>query len=98
MITLVLHLLRIFPFLYGGPRQLALENLALHHQLAVYKRTVARPNLRPMDRLFWVGLAGVWAGWRRPLWQVQGQRVITARHDHVQTMGGSTRCGCVLKA
>jgi hypothetical protein len=29
MITLVLHLLRLFPFLCAGQRQLALENLAL---------------------------------------------------------------------
>jgi hypothetical protein len=31
-----------------------LENLALRHQLAVYKQTVRRPRLRPTDRLFWV--------------------------------------------
>jgi hypothetical protein len=67
MITLLLHLLRLFPFLYGGHRQLALENLALRQQLAVYKRTVTRPALRRTDRLFWVALARVWAGWRRPL-------------------------------
>jgi hypothetical protein len=35
MITLLLHLLRLLPFLCGGPRQLALENLALRQQLAV---------------------------------------------------------------
>jgi hypothetical protein len=29
MITLVLHVLRLFPFLCGGHRPLALENLAL---------------------------------------------------------------------
>jgi hypothetical protein len=48
-------------------RQLALENLALRHQLAVYKRTVTRPKVRRIDRLFWVWLARVWAGWRQPL-------------------------------
>jgi hypothetical protein len=32
MITLVLHLLRLFPFLCGGHRELALENLALRQQ------------------------------------------------------------------
>ena len=67
MITLLLHLLRLLPFLCGGHRQLALENLALHQQLAVYKRTMTRPRLRTADRFFWVGLAGVWAGWRQPL-------------------------------
>src|SRR5436190_18601943 len=67
MITLLLQLLRLLPFLCGGHRQLALENLALHQQLAVYKRTAPRPKLRTTDRLFWVALARVWAGWRRPL-------------------------------
>src|SRR5437867_13368438 len=67
MITLLLQLLRLLPFLCGGHRQLALENLALHQQLAVYKRTAPRPKLRATARLFWVALARVWAGWRQPL-------------------------------
>src|SRR6516165_4188350 len=67
MITTLLHLLRLFPFLCGGHRQLALENLALRHQLAVYKRTVPRPRLRRTDRLLWVWLARVWTGWRAAL-------------------------------
>jgi putative transposase len=67
MISLLLHLLRLLPFLLGGHRQLALENLALRQQLAVYKRTVTRPPLRRSDRLFWVGLARVWAGWKQSL-------------------------------
>jgi len=67
MITLPLQLLRLLPFPCGGHRQLALENLALHQQLAVYKRTVPRPKLRTTDRLFWLARARVWAGWRLPL-------------------------------
>jgi putative transposase len=67
MITLLLHLLRLFPFILGGHRQLALENLTLRHQVAVYKRTVGRPRLRTVDRLFWVGLTRIWAGWRQSL-------------------------------
>src|SRR5882724_3041658 len=67
MIRLMLRLLRLLPFLVGGTRQLALENLALRQQLDVYKRTMARPPLRRTDRLFWVVLARVWTGWRRPL-------------------------------
>jgi hypothetical protein len=63
MIVLLLHLFRLLPFLFGGQRQLALENLALRQQLAVYKRTVIRPPLRRADRLFWIGLARVWSGW-----------------------------------
>jgi hypothetical protein len=67
MITLVLHLFRPFPFLVGGHRQLALDNLALRQQLALYKRTAPRPRLGTMNRLFWIGLARVWTGWRQAL-------------------------------
>ena len=35
--------------------------------LAVYKRTAKRPKLRRRDRLFWVWLARVWAGWKEAL-------------------------------
>ena len=67
MISTLLHLLRLFLFLCGGHRQLALENLALRQQLAVYRRMVTRPKLRPTDRLFWVWVARVWTGWRTAL-------------------------------
>ena len=67
MVTLLLHLLRLLPLFCGGHRQLAIENLALRQQLAVYKRTATRPRLRTTDRLFWVGLARAWTRWRQPL-------------------------------
>ena len=67
MVTLLLHLLRLLPMLCGGHRQVALENLALRHQLAVYKKMVNRPKLLSSDRLFWVALSRVWAGWRQAL-------------------------------
>src|SRR2546428_5032200 len=50
--------------LFGAHRHVALENLALRHQLAVYKRTLTRPKVRKSDRLFWVALSRVWADWR----------------------------------
>jgi len=59
MISTLLHLLRLCPFFCGGHRQLALENLALRQQLAVYKRTASRPRLRRSERLFWVCLSRV---------------------------------------
>src|SRR3989449_9765719 len=76
MITLLLHVLRLLPFLFGGHRQLAIENLALRQQLAVYKRTTARPKLRTTDRLFGIWLAKVWAGWRQPLVIVTAETVL----------------------
>ena len=92
MISTVLHLLRLFPFLCGGPRQLALENLALRHQLAVYKRTVPRPRLRRTDRLFWGWLARVWAGWRQALVIVTPETVLRWQRrrfrEHWTTLSG----------
>ena len=67
IITLLLHLLLLLAVRVGGHRQLALENLALRQQLAVYKRTAPRPRLHTIDRLFWVGLARAWTGWRQAL-------------------------------
>ena len=42
---------------------LVLENLALRQQLAVLRRTVARPRLRPIDRAFWALLSRTWSRW-----------------------------------
>src|SRR5262249_11050506 len=55
---------------------LVLENLALRHQLAVLRRTVARPRLRPCDRLFWVVLSRLWHGWAAAIAIVQPETVI----------------------
>jgi putative transposase len=76
MISLLLHLLRLLPLILTSHRQLALENLALRHQLAVYKRTVTRPRLRRTDRLLWIALARVWAGWKHSLVMVTPDTVL----------------------
>ena len=55
---------------------LRLENLALRHQLAVYKQTVPRPRLRPSDRLFWAWLSRSWSGWQETLAFVQPRTVL----------------------
>jgi hypothetical protein len=96
MITFLLELLRLLPFLVGGHRQLALENLALRQQLAVDKRTAPRPKLRTMDRLFWVGLARAWTGWRQALVIVSPDTVLRwqrrrFREYWAQLSGRSTR-------
>jgi len=97
MITLLLHLLRLLPFLCGGHRQLALENLALRHQLAVYKRTATRPKLRRSDRLFWVWLPRVWAGWRAALVIVAPDTVLRWQRrrfrEHWTTLSGRPPVG-----
>ena len=37
-----------------GRAAVAIENLALRQQLAVFKHSGKRPRLRPRDRVFWV--------------------------------------------
>jgi putative transposase len=46
---------------------LAAENLALRQQLAVFNRTVKRPQLRRRDRFFWVLFSRFWEDWREVL-------------------------------
>ena len=57
-------------------RSLVLENLALRHQLVVLQRTAPRPRLRTADRLFWVLLSRLWAGWTDAISVVQPATVI----------------------
>jgi transposase InsO family protein len=52
------------------------ENLALRQQLAVLRRSVPKPRLRGRDRLFWVVLSRLWAGWADTLHIVEPQTVI----------------------
>lgn len=52
------------------------HNLALRHQMAIYKQTVHRPRLHPTDRLFWAWLARLWPGWHDALAFVQPRTVI----------------------
>ena len=53
-----------------------LEILALRHQLAVCRRSVKRPRLKPADRILWSWLARLWPGWRDALVIVQPRTVI----------------------
>jgi transposase InsO family protein len=57
-------------------RDLALENLALRQQLAVYKERHPRPRLTDADRRFWVLLSRIWRGWRATLHIVQPDTVV----------------------
>ena len=52
MLAALIVALRSLALICGGHRAVALENLALRQQLAVFKRTVRRPQLRQRDRLF----------------------------------------------
>ena len=57
-------------------RALALENLALRHQLEVFRRNSKRPRLTNRDRTLWVILSHIWTDWRKSLILVQPNTVI----------------------
>ncbi len=55
---------------------LAAENLALRQQLAVLHLQSKRPRLRTRDRILWVWLSRIWAGWQSCLVIVQPETVV----------------------
>jgi putative transposase len=57
-------------------RQLAIEILALRHQLGVLKRSVKRPRLSNVDRGLWVLLSRQWSGWKQALIVVKPATVV----------------------
>jgi putative transposase len=59
-----------------GSATIALENLALRHQLAVLQRSVRRPRLSRRDRILWIWLSRRWTGWRSSLVIVQPTTVL----------------------
>ena len=59
-----------------GRRSLALENLALRHQVVVLQRQSKRLQLKNSDRLLWLGLRRVWLGWKSSLYLVQPAIVV----------------------
>ncbi len=72
-------LARLYLFVRGlqtGRVPLAAENLALRHQVALFKRATPRPKLRRRDRVFWVWWSGVCSGWRSVLVLVHPETVI----------------------
>ena len=56
--------------------QSVLENIALRQQLAVYKRSVVRPNINDRDRVFWLTVMRMLKEWREALVFVQPETVI----------------------
>ena len=59
-----------------GSTTIALENLALRHQLLVLQRSVVRPHLSRWDRILWVWLSRLWTDWRASLVIVQPATVL----------------------
>jgi len=73
---LVLHLLRLVRALAADRTRLALENLALRQQLAIYQRSESRPKLNDGDRMFWTMACEFLANWKEHLVIVKPDTVV----------------------
>ena len=62
--------------LFKSRKGLQIENLALRHQLCVFQRMTSRPDIQPVDRVFWVLLARAWSGRRDALLFVKPETII----------------------
>ncbi len=70
------QLLLLLLTLLKSRRSLALENIALRHQLEVLQRNAKRPRLNRSDRVFWALLSRFLPDWRRHLTIVQPDTVV----------------------
>jgi len=69
-------IIRTLRSVFRSRQELALENLVLRQQLAVFKHAHSRPRLTGTDRLFWVVLSKIWSRWRAALHIVQPETVV----------------------
>jgi putative transposase len=76
MFTIVSAFLSYLSSLFRAKHQLALEVLALRHQILVLKRQTPRSKLCRWDRCLWVMLKRAWPGWKTPLMIFQPETVI----------------------
>ena len=61
---------------FRSPKALLAENLMLRHQLIVLQRSIARPLLRPTDRLLWAAVLRRLPNWKKWLVIVRPETVI----------------------
>ncbi len=80
MFTSIIRLLkkglRSLRSLFQSHRELALENLALRQQLAIYDQKRPRPRMSAPDKLFWMFMSDSWSRWKEMLVIVQPDTVV----------------------
>src|SRR5215467_3062677 len=88
MLNSLLLAIRFLILVFSGHKQVALENIALRHQLAVFTREKKRPRLRNRDRWFWIALKKLWKDWRTALEFVRPDTVIGWQSQRFKRIGG----------
>jgi putative transposase len=77
MLIILTTLLGTLPSIVRSGAVLALENLALRHQIVVLQHSARkRPKLTPADRRLWVWLSHLWSDWRSALVIVKPETVV----------------------
>jgi len=77
MLISLTTLLASLSSIFHSRATLALENLALRHQVSVLRRSARkRPRLTPVDRLLWVWLSRIWRDWHSVLAIVKPETVV----------------------
>jgi transposase InsO family protein len=73
----ILWTVLIYPrSLFRSQHELAMEVLALRHQIMVLKRRAHRPKLRRWDRWLWIILQRGWPNWKTPLMVFRPETII----------------------
>ena len=76
VIRLLLSLIAAARVFFRSRADIALEVLALRQQVVVLKRKRPRPQLSPLDRMFWTVLRTMWSHWRDALVIVKPETVV----------------------
>jgi putative transposase len=77
MLISLITLLATLSSMFRSRGALALENLALRHQIGVLQRSARkRPKLTSGDRLLWICLSRLWCDWRSALAIVKPETVV----------------------
>jgi len=74
--TWLRQLLLLVRVLAEGRQRLALENVALRHQLVVFKGSVERARIRDSDRLFWILMTKMLKDWKETVPFVKPDTVV----------------------
>ena len=72
----ILDLVQLVRLLVADRKRLALENVALRHQLTVLKRSVKRPRIEDSDRVFWILMMRMLKEWKDAVHFVKPETVL----------------------
>ena len=72
----ILRLFHLVRLLAEDRQRLALENIALRHQLAALKRSVSRPQIHDSDRKLWILMMRALKDWKEAIHIVKPETVV----------------------